>query len=102
MRRNIMANSQYSDDAHGQDMALPEALMTKPRPNAADVALNPKPKVEHLPLAVRVSVAVRMIGIGRSKLCALMASGDIEAAKIGTSRIIIAARFQRLIGLHRC
>lgn len=36
------------------------------------------------PLAVRIPDAVRMTGIGRSKLYELIASGDLETIKIGS------------------
>jgi hypothetical protein len=36
------------------------------------------------PLTVRIPVAVRLTGIGRSKLYELIKSGDLETVKIGT------------------
>ena len=55
-----------------------------------------------LPIAVRIKTAVRMTGIGRSKLYELIASGDIESAKVGSSRLVIVASLQRLIAASRC
>ena len=54
------------------------------------------------PIAVRIRDAVRMTGICRSKLYELMESGDIQSAKIGTSRLIIVASLQKLIDESRC
>ena len=42
------------------------------------------PEVE--PIAVRVGDAARMTGLCRSKIFRLIASGDIEAVKIGKAR----------------
>lgn len=62
-----------------------------PAPNADGV----------LPLTVRIPVAVRMTGIGRSKLYELIASGDIQVVKIGSSTLIPVASLQALIARHR-
>jgi excisionase family DNA binding protein len=40
------------------------------------------------PIAVRILEAVRLTGIGRSKLYELIASGDIETVKIGSCTLI--------------
>lgn len=40
------------------------------------------------PLAVRIPDAVRMTGIGRSKLYELIASGDLETIKIGRCTLV--------------
>lgn len=40
------------------------------------------------PLAVRIPDAIRMTGIGRSKLYELIASGDIVAVKVGRCTLI--------------
>ncbi|MBF9150386.1 helix-turn-helix domain-containing protein [Novosphingobium jiangmenense] len=40
------------------------------------------------PLAVRIPDAVRMTGIGRSKLYQLIASGELETVKIGRCTLI--------------
>lgn len=54
-----------------------------------------------LPLTVRIPVAVRMTGIGRSKLYELIASGDIQVVKIGASTLIPVASLQALITRHQ-
>jgi excisionase family DNA binding protein len=55
--------------------------------------------VEHTidPLSVRVPVAVRMTGIGRSKLYELIKAGEIEIVKVGTSTLVKVASLRRLI-----
>ena len=42
-----------------------------------------KPPAE--PLCLKVNEAARMIGVGRTKLYELIASGDVEAVKLGKS-----------------
>jgi excisionase family DNA binding protein len=49
------------------------------------------------PIAVRISEAVRLTGIGRSKLYELIASGDIETVKIGSCTLIPMASLHGLI-----
>ena len=49
------------------------------------------------PIAVRIPEAMRLTGIGRSKLYELIASGDIETAKIGTCTLITVASLRQLI-----
>lgn len=40
------------------------------------------------PLAVRVSQAARMVGLGRSKFYELIAAGDVETVKIGRCTLV--------------
>ena len=49
------------------------------------------------PISVRIPEATRLTGIGRSKLYELIASGDIETAKIGTCTLITVASLRQLI-----
>jgi excisionase family DNA binding protein len=56
---------------------------------------------EFVPLTVRIPAAVRMTGIGRSKLYELIASGDIEIVKIGSSTLIPVAGLQALIDRYK-
>jgi excisionase family DNA binding protein len=49
------------------------------------------------PIAVRILEAVRLTGIGRSKLYELIASGDIETVKIGSCTLIPIASLHGLI-----
>jgi excisionase family DNA binding protein len=54
-----------------------------------------KPQGE--PIAVRIPEAIRLIGIGRSKLYELIASGDVEVVKIGRCTLIPTASLHNLI-----
>lgn len=49
------------------------------------------------PLAVRIPDAVRMTGIGRSKLYQLIASGDLETIKIGRCTLITMDALRSLL-----
>ncbi len=53
------------------------------------------------PLAVRIPEAVRMTGIGRTKLYALMASGDVTTVKIGRSTLIPVASLEALLSNNK-
>jgi excisionase family DNA binding protein len=49
------------------------------------------------PIAVRIPEAIRLIGIGRSKLYELIASGEVEVVKIGRCTLIPTASLHALI-----
>lgn len=49
------------------------------------------------PLAVRIPDAVRMTGIGRSKLYELIASGDLKTVKIGRCTLITIDALRQLL-----
>lgn len=66
--------------------------------NAPDPAPSPD---GFMPLTVRIPVAVRMTGIGRSKLYELIASGDVQVVKIGSSTLITVASLQALIARNQ-
>lgn len=53
------------------------------------------------PLTVRIPDAVRLTGIGRSKLYELIQSGDIAIVKIGASTLIPIESLRELIDRHR-
>lgn len=53
------------------------------------------------PLAVRIPDAVRMTGIGRSKLYELIASGDIETVKVGRCTLVPMESLRALLGKAR-
>lgn len=53
------------------------------------------------PLTVRIPVAVRLTGIGRSKLYELIKSGDVEIVKLGASTLVMVASLRRLIQKSR-
>jgi excisionase family DNA binding protein len=72
------------------------------RPKSTQEAQSETPPTDGLaPLTVRIPAAVRMTGIGRSKLYELIASGDIEIVKIGASTLIPVASLQELIDRNR-
>jgi len=47
-------------------------------------------------MTVRIPTAIQITGIGRSKLYQLIASGEIETVKIGTSTLVSVASLRRL------
>jgi excisionase family DNA binding protein len=49
------------------------------------------------PIAVRIPEAIRLIGIGRSKLYELIASGEVEVVKIGRCTLIPTTSLHALI-----
>ena len=53
------------------------------------------------PITVRIPDAVRMTGIGRSKMYELIASGDIETVKIGRCTLIPVASLYALVDRGR-
>jgi excisionase family DNA binding protein len=53
------------------------------------------------PICVRINDAARMIGVGRTKLYELIASGEVEAFKLGKSTRITTSSLHDLIR-RRC
>lgn len=53
------------------------------------------PSVE--PICVKVNEAARMIGVGRTKLYELIATGDVEVVKLGRSTRVTVASLRELI-----
>lgn len=53
------------------------------------------------PLTVRISMAVKMTGIGRSKLYELIGAGEIETIKVGSSRLVMVSSLKEFIERHR-
>ena len=53
------------------------------------------------PITVRIPEAMRLTGIGRSKLYELMAANEIEIAKVGTCTLVTVASLRRLIDRTR-
>lgn len=49
------------------------------------------------PICVRINDAARMIGIGRTKLYELIASGDVEAVKLGKATRITTVSLRNLV-----
>lgn len=63
----------------------------------------PEPCPETLPLSfepltVRVPVAVRLTGVGRSKLYELIRDGTVQTVKVGSSTLVKMDSLRRLTG----
>jgi excisionase family DNA binding protein len=54
-----------------------------------------------LPLCVRVNVAARMIGIGRTKFYQLISDGEVEVIKVGNATLITTASLNAMIERRR-
>lgn len=52
---------------------------------------------KHAPLAYRIPDAVRVSGIGRTKLYQLIASGELRAIRVGGRRLILADSLRELL-----
>jgi excisionase family DNA binding protein len=53
------------------------------------------------PISVRVPEAVRMTGLSKSKIYQLIASGDIEAAKVGRATVVFVDSLKSFLRSHR-
>ena len=53
------------------------------------------------PLCVRVNVAARMIGIGRTKFYELIGNGEVETIKVGKATLIPTASLTAFIERQR-
>jgi excisionase family DNA binding protein len=51
------------------------------------------------PITVRISTAVKLTGISRSRLYELIQSGDLETVKVGRSTLIPYRSLKALTGL---
>lgn len=72
-------------------------------PDVASERPNPSVSEEHIfaPLSVRIPTAVKMTGIGRSKLYELIQEGEIDVVKIGSSTLIPVASLHQLLERNR-
>ncbi len=61
-------------------------------------ALGKKDSVAMEPLTVRISTAVQLTGISRSRLYELIQSGDLKTAKVGRSTLIPYKSLKALTG----
>ncbi|QTH23023.1 helix-turn-helix domain-containing protein [Rhizorhabdus wittichii] len=50
------------------------------------------------PLAVRVTVAAELLGLGKTRIYELIEAGDLEIVKIGRSTLIPYKNLKKLIG----
>ena len=53
------------------------------------------------PLCVRIKVAARMIGIGRTKLYELIGDGEVDVVKVGKSTLVTTASLNAMIERRR-
>jgi excisionase family DNA binding protein len=53
------------------------------------------------PICVRVNDAARMIGVGRTKLYELIATGEVETVKLGKATRITTASLHDLVKRRR-
>ncbi|MEJ7936138.1 helix-turn-helix domain-containing protein [Sphingobium sp. AN558] len=53
------------------------------------------------PICLRVNDAARMIGVGRTKLYAMIAAGEVETVKLGKATRITTASLHDLIKRQR-
>lgn len=53
------------------------------------------------PFTVRISEAMRLTGLRRSKVYELIASGDIEVIKVGRCSLVVVASLRALIERRR-
>jgi excisionase family DNA binding protein len=70
---------------HGEQLDLP--FGRQKRPEAAPLE----------PFTVRISEAMRLTGLRRSKIYELIASGDIEVVKVGRCSLVMVASLRALI-----
>lgn len=54
---------------------------------------------QYLPLAVSINEACRMTSLGRTKLYAMMSTGELPYRKIGSRTIILTADIKKLLNL---
>jgi|GEM_PF-433308 len=59
-----------------------------PAHEGADASGDQPTELPFEPLTVRIATAVKLTGIGRSKLYELIAEGEIETIKVGTMTLI--------------
>jgi len=51
------------------------------------------------PITVRISDAVKLTGISRSRVYELIRSGQIETVKVGRAKLVLYRSLKRLAGL---
>ena len=51
---------------------------------------------EPSPLCVRVTTGMKMLGIGKTKIYELIASGDLETVRLGRRTLIVLASIETL------
>jgi excisionase family DNA binding protein len=53
------------------------------------------------PISIRISEAVRVTGLSKSKIYQLIASGDIEAAKVGRATVVLVESLKSFLRSQR-
>ncbi len=66
------------------------------RPPHHSAALVDTARLPLEPMTVRIPTAMKLTGIGRSKLYQLIAAGEIETVKVGASTLVSVASLRRL------
>jgi excisionase family DNA binding protein len=72
-----------------------------PQATDAKVRQQARSPVNVDPICLRIPDACRFLGIGRSKLYVLIASGDIEVVKMGSSTLVMTESLRALIESRR-
>jgi excisionase family DNA binding protein len=49
------------------------------------------------PVAVRIAVAAQMLGLGRTKIYELLATGELTSVKVGRARLVLVSSLRRFI-----
>ena len=52
---------------------------------------------ELTPFAVRIPVAARMLGLGRTKIYELLDTGELASVKVGRARLIVVSNLRGFI-----
>ena len=65
------------------------------------MGMNGEEAVPIEPISVRIPEAVRMTGLSKSKIYQLIASGDIEAAKVGRATVVFVDSLRSFLRSHR-
>ena len=61
----------------------------------------PTPPFGQEPVALRPRDVARLVGLGKSEVAKLIASGDLPSFKIGSARLIAVEDFRVWIAAHR-
>ncbi|WP_315850613.1 helix-turn-helix domain-containing protein [Sphingobium sp. B2] len=80
---------------------MPRITRNRPMPSESEPAQSDPQSCIPAPLSVRIPVAVKMTGIGRSKLYELIQEGAIDIVKIGSSTLIPVASLEKLLERNR-
>ena len=80
----------------------PDALRTAmPAASTTEHFCEPDDRTAIEPIAMRVPDACHYLGIGRSTLYVLIARGEIEIVKLGSSTLVVTESLRQLIARRR-